>query len=70
MSISVCVCVCVRERERGLCMCVCLCVCEREAESNSAEIILYFSAEDTHNLGNSPVYPATLGQTINFVELE
>ena len=51
-------------------MCVCLCVCEREAESNSAEIILYFSAEDTHNLGNSPVYPATLGQTINFVELE
>ena len=63
---------CVREREqeRSLCMCVCLCVREREAESNSAEIILYLSAEDICNVGNSPVSPATPRQTINFVELE
>ena len=51
-------------------MCVCLCVREREAESNSAEIILYLSAEDICNVGNSPVSPATPRQTINFVELE
>ena len=57
-----------------MCVCVCVCVCvrerEREAESNSAEIILYPSSEDKHNEGNSPEYPATVGQTIILVELE
>ena len=48
---------CVRERER-------------EAGSNYAGIILYLSAENIHNVGNSPVSPATLGQTINLTELE
>ena len=77
-----CVCVCVRERERererGLSMCVrervrevyeCVYERERETESKSV-IILYASSEEIHNAGKSQASPATLGQTMNLVELE
>ena len=72
MSALVCECVCEREREREVYahMYVCVCLFVWEAESNSAEIILNPTSEDIRNEGNSPVYPATVGQAIILIDPE
>ena len=70
MYLCVSVCERVREREVYAHMYVCVCLFVWEAESNSAEIILNPTSEDIRNEGNSPVYPATVGQAIILIDPE